>query len=214
MKSILETIEYLVPILRQYDSWVKIVISMWILFTSSVVIILVFAPRHNPDSKTPPEKKGTGDPVIDSTLEKTSSLEEKGGLISESQLAETLKSLFNRPAFYYPPPEDNWQDFLYVICRTRLILEHYQSGFKTHKEIRVNIQSTIRETVLLERKVAEMYGPTFNITEHIYKYIGDKEAFVSNLPSVAKSPDAQLIHDRDESIKRIRQYLQPIGLID
>jgi hypothetical protein len=159
--------------------------------------------------------KKTGDDVIDSVLQKLSLLEKKGGRISEAELVDTLKPLFSRSAFY-DISQDNWNLFLFPLCRTRLILDQYKPYFRTHKEIRDAIHQVVQEMAQLEREVAKIFVPGFSITDHINRYRDDKGEFTNNLPSHAiRGNDYHgFMEIRNKTINKIREILLPVGFVD
>jgi hypothetical protein len=160
--------------------------------------------------KTTPIVEKTHDDVIDRVLANLSSLKQLQRPATQSQLAETLQPLFNRPAFY-GIREDDWRYFLYALCRTRLILEEYVGQFQS-PTVRADIGQAIKRMVTLQNDVSQLYGKNFSVTDHIDRYIHDKHAFVDNLPKLETNPSPQFFDARDKQISEIRGLLKEAGL--
>jgi hypothetical protein len=156
----------------------------------------------------------SGDPVIDSQSRKLEELKKGTPPPTESQLAEALAPLFTRPAFYRGIREEDWRTFLYVLCRTRLLLEEYEGDFKNSATVRMHIDSAIMRMVALQNEVATIYGPNFRISEHIRRYVDNEEKFLNELPKVREDPTPQFFDARDREIASIRSDLQDAGLVD
>jgi|SRR5579862_763635 len=152
----------------------------------------------------------THDAVIDRVLINLATLKQSRRPPTEAQLMETLTPLFTRPAFYGMREED-WRYFLYPLCRTRLLLEEYVNQFKSKPEVRKNIAQAIDKMVALQNEVAQLYGPTFSITQHIDRYINDKDAFIDNLPPVLYDPKPEDFDHRDQEIWDVRNLLHAAG---
>lgn len=155
----------------------------------------------------------TGDTTIDRVLQELKQLESSGSRISESALLQTLKSLFNRPAFY-DIREESWDYFLYPLCVSRLLLENYIRFLKSSPQVRQSLGQVIRLMVELQNDVARIYGPAFSITDHIARYITNRDGFIDSLPPIVESPDYQFFNQRNETIREIRDILRPLGLVD
>jgi hypothetical protein len=196
----------ILPFLDQYPVWVRASTAAWLLLTASLVGVLVMVPRTEPALKM----GVTGDNVIDEVESKLASLKSLGQ-VPEAKLAETIAPLFSRPAFY-GIREENWNYFLFTLCRTRLILEANVQNFKNSPKTRAELGRVLQLMVKLQNDVASLYGPSFSVTEHIGRYIASREAFTSNLPPLVMQPDYRFFDDRDSTIREIRSVLQPLGL--
>lgn len=97
----------------------------------------------------------TGDQVIDVVVLRLASLNLSSQSIPESQLVETLAPLFSRPAFY-GIREENWNYFLFTLCKTRLILEGQAKYFRSSPRTRQEIGRAIELMVKLQNEVAEI----------------------------------------------------------
>jgi hypothetical protein len=155
----------------------------------------------------------TGDDVIDRQIRRLEELRKTSAQPTESQLAEALAPLFTRPAFYEIREED-WHSFLYVLCRTRLLLEEYEERFKSSIVVRGHIDNAIKLMVALENRVAAIYGPNFSVTEQIRRYGGNKEKFLAELPRIVKDPAPEFFDERDRDIAAIRAELHDAGIVD
>jgi hypothetical protein len=153
----------------------------------------------------------TGDEVIDKTLARLS-LSTSSTVVSEYELTEVLATLFTRPAFY-DIREENWKYFLFVLCKTRLILEDNIHYYKSSPDVRADLYKAIRIMVQLQNDMKQIYGPTFSPTEHIRLYINNRDAFINKLRIISK-PDNKFFEERNNTIKELRNILCPIGLID
>ena len=154
----------------------------------------------------------TGDEVIDKVQMAIAGMGPRES-IPESKLAETLAPLFTRAAFY-GIREENWNYFLFTLCKTRLILEENVQYFKSSSQVRADLGKAIQLMVKLQNDVAKIYGSTFSITDHIRRNIGDRDAFTRNLPQVIADPDYKFFDARDVTIQEIRKLLKPHGLVN
>ncbi len=200
----------ILPFLDQYPSWVRWMAVVWLLLTASFVGTLVMAPR-SAISVVAATVADTGDEVIDGVQKRLVTLKSTGASISESKLSETLTPLFSRPAFY-GIREENWSYFLFTLCKTRLLLEENVQFFKTTPRVRAELGRAIELMVRLQNDVANLYGPTFSVTDHISRYIQNRDAFTKNLPPVVHTPDYRFFDARDVTIREIRGILKPLGL--
>lgn len=232
METVINALEKVIPFLEKYDNWVKWIIASWIFLTALCIILLLFMPRYVQEKKsekhvaTPAdtiektdtseylhEWSLTGDNTIDLVLRNLNSLERKGRAnITDIELSTTLTPLFNRPAFY-GIREESWEYFLFPLCKSRLILEHYQAYFKS-PVVRTEIGKAVQKMVILQNAVATIYGPNFSITQHVKLHIGNSESFISKLPKRMLEPDYKFFTDRDATIKQIKTILKSIGLAD
>lgn len=230
VESIFKTIEKVVPFLANYENWVKWLVSIWIILTAIVLVSFLFPKKTsqkesqtqinpNPNKSLVMENidvkkwEMTGDVVIDRVLKDLNQLEKKGkSNISQTELATILKPLFTRPAFY-GIREENWKYFLYPLCKTRTILEFYVPYFES-PNIRANINKAIKLMVVLQNDVAEIYGVSFSITEHINRYINSSKGFIDNMPNREFEPDYKFFDDRDKTIRKIKTILNEAGIAE
>lgn len=210
METIYKTIDWI----QGYEVWVKWLVGIWFIITAAVIVVLIISPKRNEKEETMTITHYwhlTGDEKIDNVLKELNHLEQKGRrYIKDSELSEAISPLFSRPAFYNIK-EENWEYFLYPLCKSRLILEHYQSYF-TSSHVRSQISQAVHKMVILQNDVARIYGKNFKIDEHIREYINDSRAFIDNLPNQKIEPDMMFFNDRDETIKEINKILAPIDL--
>ena len=113
-------------------------------------------PKSNPMAKT----RQTGDKVIDDAEKHFTRLKSGRDSISESRLIETLAPLFSRPTFYYGIREENWNYFLFIVCKTRLILQEYIKDLKSSPNIRTELGRSVELMVRLQNDVSTSYGFT------------------------------------------------------
>jgi len=154
----------------------------------------------------------TGDNVIDTAQARLCDLQNEDSRPSETDLVKILKPLFSRPAFY-GIREENWQYFLFTLCRTRVLLEG-TVGYFNSASVREKLGEAIHLMVKLQNEVATLYGPTFSITEHMARHLNSRDGFTKNLPTVVKDPNYEFFENRDKTIKQIRAILKPLGLTD
>ncbi|WP_139135211.1 hypothetical protein [Roseivirga sp. 4D4] len=220
MKKIIESIESAIPFLQPYDPWVKWLVSVWILVTAGILVALLFGNRSPVPNETKNEPLNqeqnmkwsrTGDRVIDDVITNLNKMEAADSL-NQSTLITALSPLFTRPAFY-GIREENWEYFLFVLARTRLLLEHYSQHIKSPKSLRDSIQEASILMVQLQNEIKTIYGPAFSVTDHISTYINDKEGFVKNLPKQQIEIDYKFFDARDETIREIRDILKNTGLL-
>lgn len=230
VENIFKTIEKVIPFLANYENWVKWLVSIWIILTAIVLVSFLFpkkiSGKESQNEINPNTNKlvvmenidvkkweMTGDVVIDRVLKDLNELEKKGkSNISQAKLAATLKPLFTRPAFY-GIREENWKYFLYPLCKTRTILEFYVSYFES-PSIRTNINRAIQLMVILQNDIAEIYGVSFSITEHINRYINNSKEFIDNMPNREFEPDYKFFDDRDKTIRKIKTILSEVGIAE
>ena len=167
-------------------------------------------PMKTPSNVCPPVK--TGDDLIDAAQAKLCDLQNDSPRLAETDVVQTLKPLFSRPAFY-GIREENWEFFLFTLCRTRLLLEA-NVGYFNSESVRKKLGRVIELMVKLQNDVSRIYGPTFSITRHIASYINSRNDFTNHLPRPVSDPDYKFFENRDKTIKEIRAILKPLGLTD
>ncbi|HEX7770910.1 MAG TPA: hypothetical protein VF435_00735 [Pyrinomonadaceae bacterium] len=131
---------------------------------------------------------------------------------SDTELVQALKPLFTRPAFY-GIREENWEHFLFILCKTRTLLEENVTYFKS-SNFRREVGRAIQLMVRLQNDVARIYGPTFSITTHMQRFLNSKDEFINRLPKINSDPEPNFFNDRDKTINEIRAILRPLGLTD
>jgi hypothetical protein len=201
--------------LSQYASWVRWLIAGWLFYSTVCAGVLVLAqrsPQQEPSVAIRQNAENTGDPVIDGVLYQLSILKASKERAPESKVTETLAPLFSRPAFY-PVREENWEHFLYALCKTRLILEESVSLYKSNAKVRDDLGRVIEMMVTIQGDVKRIYGPTFSATDHIRRHIGNRDAFIANLPPQVQLPNSVNEAKRNEAMRKIRDILRPIGLV-
>jgi hypothetical protein len=115
------------------------------------------------------------------------------------------------PAFYSSRAQD-WGEFLYALCRTRLLLEEYMNEFHS-PDIRVAISQAVQLMTSLQNSTAELYGPGLNLSAHIGQTIGNSTEFIRGLPKMVSIPDKDFIEARNAEISQLRAILSKVGLV-
>lgn len=154
---------------------------------------------------------GTGDNVIDGVERNLLNLKSSGSY-SEAAVVEAMRPLFARPAFYGSREED-WNYFVYAVCRTRLLLEQNRQYFRSSKEVVNDIDKVIALLMKLQDDSISVYPSTFSITEHIDRYIRNKRSFIDKLPTPVKERSVEFYNARDKTIRDLRGALTPLGLL-
>jgi hypothetical protein len=131
---------------------------------------------------------------------------------SDTDLVQALKPLFTRPAFY-GIREESWKYFLFILCKTRTLLEENVTYFES-SSFRQELGRAIQLMVRLQNDVARIFGPTFSVTTHMARYLNSRDEFVHRLPHINSDPDYRFFDDRDKTINEIRVILKKLGLTD
>jgi hypothetical protein len=202
IKEWLETAMKAIPFIQAYPLWVQLLTAIWIFISAAFLVALIVA-KPSRDSSTQ-----TGDVVIDRVLVNLAKLPRP---FQDSALRDTLAPLFNRPAFYSSRAQD-WGEFLYALCRTRLLLEEYMNEFHS-PDIRVAISQAVQLMTSLQNSTAELYGPGLNLSAHIGQTIGNSTEFIRGLPKMVSIPDKDFIEARNAEISQLRAILSKVGLV-
>jgi hypothetical protein len=227
----MDKLQDLFPWIANLPTGVKLLISVAFVLLAVAALILMWTPQNKTETKEivsdglptpqpqesvkPPTPKPmktpdfcppvkTGDNVIDIAQAKLCDLQNDYSKPSETDVINVLKPLFSRPAFY--EGQENWEYFLFTLCRTRVLLEG-ALGYFNSDSFRKNLGDAIQLMVTLQNEVATIYGPTFSITRHIASYPNSREEFTNHLPPVVKDPDDKLLDNRNKTIRQIRAIL-------
>jgi hypothetical protein len=206
----MDWIAKVIPFLEQYPMWVRWLSVGWIVFSASLIGVLIVARDHAaaPSGRT----VETGDNVIDDAEKQLAKLIAANNPPPEAKVVEALAPLFSRPAFY-GIREENWSYFLFTLCKTRLLLEQHVKYLKSSPQVRSDLGRAIELMVRLQNDVATVYSPTFSITDHIRHFIHSRDEFTRNLPPLVREPNVEFFDARDRTIREIRTILKPIGLV-
>ena len=213
----------LLPFLSSYPLWVRVLFATWLVVTAVMAGSFIIArPESDPTEDDPVDSKpteadnsaskptATGDQIIDDVLADLQKRFEADARPTDAELVTALNPLFSRAAFLDMREED-WNYFIYVLARTRIILARHVSDFRD-PAIRKNLGAVIEKMIELQNEVAAIYGPAFSITDHLEKHKDDKVEFMNSLPNVASTPDSEFFEARNQTIRDIRSILKPLGL--
>lgn len=169
------------------------------------------SPSRTPTNTRQPVAQKTGDDVIDEVQASFDKWALSRTPPIETEVASTMALLFNRPAFMYGPREE-WDQFLFVSVKTRLLLTKSLKYFKAFPDVRNEIVEATQILKNLEDSVATLYGP-FSLSRHIQKYGNNREHFTNELRAV-KTPNKAFYDEKDEQVRQLRLKMCAIGLAD
>jgi hypothetical protein len=166
---------------------------------------------RRPQPVTPLRVVRTGDAVIDGVLDRLALLNQGRGL-TEDRLAGALAPLFDRPAFRIGMREEDWTYFLYILTRTRALIDEQAGRFKNTPNTRERLGNASQKMAIMSERIAKLYGPTFSLTRHVASYGGTRSKFVGNLPSLMERPNGAFFAERDREIGEIRKLVREAGI--
>jgi len=139
--------------LSGYPTWVKWLCAGWSTATVALAASLIVMKQSGASFEP------SGDPVIDTATLRLEELRKKDPAMPDQQVADALRPLFSRPAFY-GIREENWEYFLFIICQTRFLLEQHIQYFNS-SNTRSKLGKAVTKMVQLQNDVAQIYGPIF-----------------------------------------------------
>src|SRR5262249_9803503 len=114
--------------------------------------------------------KSTGDAVIDGVRDTLAAL--KAREYTESELANALAPLFARSAFDPDATTDSWPHFLYIVVKSRTILEDNIHYFRSNPQLRDDLlRGVVKDLLDLQRQAVPLFGPAFVADDYIARYI-------------------------------------------
>lgn len=203
----------IVPFIRAYPMWVQVLSAICISLFAILLVALIFVPKEsdpsNPNGKIT-SLTTTGDKIIDDVIMNLHQLPDHP---QDADIRESLKPLFNRPAFYASRGRGDWNYFLYAVCRTRLLLETNQNRFDLPAN-RSAISQAVQRMAILQDLAAQLYGNDFSLSSHIKKYADDSTSFINKLPNLTNTPNDTLIEKVNDNISEMRKNLKKYGFVD
>lgn len=122
----------------------------------------------------------TGDDQLDVIHAKLNRLHESG-MLREADLAAILREHFFRAGFRHIA-EEGVARMLFLLCRTRLLLQRYVADFKSSAAVRDRIVHATTRVIKLEQYLERLVGRTFVAVEHCEKYRNSRHEFIDKLP--------------------------------
>ena len=116
------------------------------------------------------------------------------------------------PVLGVPRGEEDWRYFLYTLCRTQLLIEEYIPRFTSLPDTREKLSTADQKMIALEHEIANLYGRTFSLSDHIARHAGNRNTFVDQLPPLVEQPTADYFVAPDREIQEIRNLVRAAGL--
>jgi hypothetical protein len=214
MKDFFELFLKLIPFIQSYPFPVRLAVGCWVVATAGLAVTMLLVPRTTASRTTASTSSDTwpitGDSQIDAVHKQLNSF--AGKSITEAELADILRQLFNRSVFQHIEEERDNASLLFALYRTELLLQHYVSWFRSSPDVRENINKARTRLIKLQQQIAALYGVNFSYSQHGEQYGASRIGYMSHMPSILTQRDQAFITQANQTLQQLQNYLKAAHL--